>query len=97
MPQALSAALLAGCEGVAAPLEGVGARAQFQPQGGAVQFQDLAEAVDEVAAVAIRQGVGLLAVNDDDGGIAAPLVGIAQLDAATIDQGWLMFLNEIHE
>ena len=67
-------------------LVGILAGAELDDQRAALQLQCLAEAADEKTLVACRDGLGLVAVDDDARRVLAALVGVAQLDAAAARQ-----------
>ena len=84
---------LSRCQLVLAAFVGVRSGLEFQSQRCPVEFQDLAEAVDQIASVGVGHIGGLVAVDDDDRWVAAALMGITQLDAASMNQWGLVLLD----
>ena len=52
--------------------------------------------ITEIASIGVWHAVGLISVNHNDRWVRPTLVGIAHLDSATSNQGWLMLLSLIH-
>src|SRR5260221_5187256 len=84
--QPLALAHLTGRQGISLAGERVLVAAERDADRRAHQIERLAVDIDQITAVGIRHVIGLIAVDDDDGRIAAALMGVKQLDAAAPDQ-----------
>ena len=84
-------------EFIAAPGKRVRILTKFDTHRRALQPKRLTVRVDEVAAIGFRHLQHLVAVNDDDRRVAAALMGIAQLDASTAHERWLVRLDSRFE
>src|SRR5260221_1617156 len=90
LDQPLALAHLTRRQGISLAGERVLVAAERDAYRRAHQIERLAIDIDQIAAVGVRHVIGLIAVDDDDGRIAAALVGVTQLDAAAADQRRLM-------
>src|SRR5688500_18803841 len=73
--------------------EGIVVGTKLQAHRRAVEAVSPTEHVHEIAPVGVRYVRSLVAVDHDDGRIAAPLVGVTQLDASPAYQRWLVLLE----
>src|ERR1700719_151786 len=90
LDQPFPLAYLPGCQGIALAGERVLLAPEGHPDRSTHQIEGFAIDIDQVAPVGIRHMIGLVAVDDHDGRIAATLMRVAEFDAAPADQRGLV-------